>query len=752
MMQPPPTPSRVIASACVFLILALWPMISSAREPQKFALLVGCTEYPYLREQHSKEEYEQFIKLLGPANDVVLFRTLLQERFDFAARDMVTLAGWDEDEPSSRPTRANIEKAFGNLSSKAARGDSVVILMSGHGTYQPLPPGADPGDPSNPEPDGQDELFLPADTKKWLPEENKVENAILDNEIGSWLTRIRKKGALVWIIFDTCHSGTMTRGGARTLERQRYLNPQRLGIPITAAASTVRTRGYGKSPDPADWSTSEPGLVAFYATLPFELAPELPLPKGSPADDAFYHGLLSYTICSVLTQQQSRLTFRELMHQILARYQAVPRFHPTPFGEGDLDREVLGLERWEGRSRILIRKNDPLEINAGSLAGLTPNSVLAVYPPAGSPDPERVLGHVRIVSVSPTSARVEPTAHDGLSAPSPTELAASSRCEVVSFDFGEMRIQLAIQSLTSSDPDQPAVTHPPSALPEASAAVLAVLTARNNATSRLVRITDDLSAAQWILLVRKKEAWLVPSEQSSPGHGATASLTTLLGGRALGPYDLAAPTETAAELSDVFRRIYRWQNLRRIAGSSNELLHDAAKAGLRVEFMSCRDEARTQCSPTAPGAALKVGQRVLARIENRGRLDFDVTLLYLDSSFGIAALFPNPYAQYCRLRPGDPPVSIPLEITGDTQGTEHIFAIAVPSASVGEPADFTWLAQPTLERNVITRGDSRQSPLQTFLETAVFAEGNTRGGLSLAYPDANQPKPVMRLITWETVP
>ena len=39
-----------------------------------------------------------------------------------------------------------------------------------------------------------------------------VENAIVDDEIRIWVSAIRATGALVWVIVDTCHAGTMTRG------------------------------------------------------------------------------------------------------------------------------------------------------------------------------------------------------------------------------------------------------------------------------------------------------------------------------------------------------------------------------------------------------------------------------------------------------------------------------------------------------------------------------------------------------------
>ena len=71
---------------------------------------------------------------------------------------------------------------------------------------------SDAFDPANPEPDGLDEVFLPADVGRW--QEGNLNGAIMDDQIGKWLAQMRDKGADVWIVFDCCHSGSMSRRGA----------------------------------------------------------------------------------------------------------------------------------------------------------------------------------------------------------------------------------------------------------------------------------------------------------------------------------------------------------------------------------------------------------------------------------------------------------------------------------------------------------------------------------------------------------
>jgi hypothetical protein len=117
------------------------------------------------------------------------------------------------------------------------------------------------------------------------------------------------------------------------------------------------------------------------------------------------------------------------------------------------------------------------------------------------------------------------------------------------------------------------------------------------------------------------------------------------------------------------------------------------------------------------------------RLQNPNRFPIDVTLLYVDSAFGIGCLFPQD--ELNRLRPGDS-LAVPARITGDTAGLEHLVLIGV-RATEGQPLDFSALAQPSLEKaeNVErTRGGPAgglKSPLGKLFQNALYGRGTTRG-------------------------
>ena len=140
----------------IFISLFLAGADGPAEGGDRRALLVGCTRY----------ELPSVPELWGPANDIPLWQKTLIEDFGFPEGQVTTLLGWPDD-PERRPTIANIARAFEDLIGRAAPGHQVVVVLSGHGAQVPVP--ADRRFAENPEPDGLDEVFLPADVRSWTP-------------------------------------------------------------------------------------------------------------------------------------------------------------------------------------------------------------------------------------------------------------------------------------------------------------------------------------------------------------------------------------------------------------------------------------------------------------------------------------------------------------------------------------------------------------------------------------------------------
>ncbi len=304
----------------------------AATKPTRRALLVGCTAYPNLPPHHQLE---------GPANDVPLVRDLLIRRYQFSPANIAELVeGAGE---ARRPTRALIRAGFEELAKSAGPGDRIVILMSGHGAQQP----ARPDDRT--ELDGLDEVFLPADAGGWDRERKALINAIIDHELGAWVRAIQAKGASVWLIFDSCHSGTMIRGTDEEVLREvpaADLVPKDVLAEAARAVQEVKRRGPTAVIDDRLGSEApSAGLVAIYASQDQELTVEKRLPDYSSP----YHGLMTYTLCKILNEATGPLTYAQLVRRIHDRYVASGRSGPMPMVEGpDIGRQVAGRRRAGG--------------------------------------------------------------------------------------------------------------------------------------------------------------------------------------------------------------------------------------------------------------------------------------------------------------------------------------------------------------------------------------------------------------------
>lgn len=111
----------------------------------------------------------------------------------------------------AQATKAAMQAAIRELVQGAARGDSLVITFSGHGTYAP--------DENGDEPDGLDEALCPYDIKSG--------NVLIDDEIHALFAQ-RAAGVRILLISDSCHSGTVIRAAptdpdATDAARARFL-------------------------------------------------------------------------------------------------------------------------------------------------------------------------------------------------------------------------------------------------------------------------------------------------------------------------------------------------------------------------------------------------------------------------------------------------------------------------------------------------------------------------------------------------
>jgi hypothetical protein len=689
-------------------------------EVKSHALLVGCTKYDHLGEESA---------LRGPVNDVKLMREVLMNRFNFEDDNIRTLS--EDPDAHGRPLKINITKELSDLEQKLSKGDRVVLLLSGHGSQQP---NDDPDDAEDPEPDGLDEIFCPADIRSSEdPDSPFAINALTDDELRVAIKAMRKRGAFVWVIVDSCHSGSAVRG----TEVYRQVSAERLisreAIKAARAKVKVGTRGVSRDESAMDVTSSEEGgLIAIYAAQSHEPTLEMMLPDESEGSQ--WRGLLTYTLVQIITSAQTPITYRELVQRIHNEYiMAHGRLGPTPLIEGpDQQLQVLGQTEVSSRSSLVLTADNEgrFTVSAGSLHGFSTGTVFAVFPPAGETESKTPIGHVKVLRAQLSSSTVALVEFDGV--PINPALPLGCRVEPVEIHYGELRLRVAIddQSKSSSSTNNSEVM------------VNILEEIAMDPDQRIELVTASEHADWFVRCTEANELFLVPSEGWSKVPDETY----------FGP----APTQDQVNwLRDRLGRISRVKNLLKLCDASEKQSGGILSAIVgakkvcdvkaKLFGISPETEEPVAIDWLKRNRKLVDGEQVALQVTNSGSGSIDFSVLFIDSTFGITPLFPPPgIVADNRLQPGQSYSVGPMEVESSTLGLEHLLVIA--TRAEGQPPDFSWLAQSSVE--VAKRGlenDARES-LGGLLHSMLFSKRNVRG-MRLADAEGT----CLRAVSWQTV-
>lgn len=681
-----------------FLSLAALCLASTGVRAEIHVLLVGVSEYPTLAADQ---------QLKGPGNDVRLMRDLLVQRGIQPTHVRLLTEG----QADGLPTRANILKEIDAILARVREGDEVFMLFAGHGSQQPA---ADAG-----EPDGLDEIFLPRDIGVWKDDKSAVENAISDNHVRDRVRAMREKGAFVWAVFDSCHSATMTRGLGIKGVRYRNVDPSALGIKpgLVNRSSTpdeVRLR-------------SDAGLkggdVGFYAAQTTELAPETDVETGAGSRP---HGVFTWALAKGL-QKNGAFTYRQLGQYVLQSYSANGFRSPTPLFEGSaLDRVVLGggisapVDQWPLATRRIGGAETGV-IPAGLLDELRAGDEVLILPDALS-SPDAALGKAAIASVQGLEAVLaSPQGRDGKPLAWSDLLAAKVMIRrATAPGVSDLSVALA-SSGTPSKAERKKLTE---------ALGLLKATFKDSA----IRFVDN-DDADLLLHVEAGRLYLAPRSGLLVTEGALASPS-------IGLADLSAEA-LAGLLTGDLPRIARATNLLRLASA---FPGDSALArGVQARLLVRRDgsDAFEPVDMSRPLMG-RAGDELKLEILNHFSSAVDITVLYVDATWGIAAMYPFNAGETARVEamaPGAKPLVIGGDgayvISGAPAGAERVLVIAVPAVAGEAPRSYAALEQQGV---ALTRGPASgaaeavaqtrgQAPAGSFEDgPALRSRGGVAGG------------------------
>ena len=146
-----------------------------------YALLVGINEYQAVTPLH------------GCVSDIGAVEALLRERVHADTLDVVRLI-------DGEATRARIIDGFRSHLKRAGAGDTALFYYCGHGSEEACPP-----EWRHVEPSGRNQTLVPVDARV-----GDIFD-LADKELNALIGEVASGGAHVVTMFDSCHSGGVTR-------------------------------------------------------------------------------------------------------------------------------------------------------------------------------------------------------------------------------------------------------------------------------------------------------------------------------------------------------------------------------------------------------------------------------------------------------------------------------------------------------------------------------------------------------------
>lgn len=342
---------------------------------RKHALLIGINEYPHLAAS---------AQLRGCVNDVRALATLLRGRFGFED-DRVTVL------TDAEATRDGILGALDALAGRVEADDVVVLAYAGHGSQIT--------DVDGDEPDGLDETLVPYDAVRG----SGANRDITDDELHAWILRVTERTPYLTLLFDCCHSGTVTRDGFGA--RTRSLEPDtRPAAALGRPPAPATTRSAPTASGPSGWLPLSQRYVLVAGCRDEQKSHEHADPETGVTN-----GALTFFLGRALADAAPGTTYRDVFERVRP---AVTSHYPSqhPQMEGALDREVFGVRDVEPMRYVTVeaRSGRSVTLGAGAAHGLSVGSEWDVYP-AGTKETEGAdpLGRVRLAAVGAVSSEAD---------------------------------------------------------------------------------------------------------------------------------------------------------------------------------------------------------------------------------------------------------------------------------------------------------------------------------------------------------
>lgn len=343
---------------------------------QQFALLIAVDHYA----KNRLPDGSRYPSLGGCVRDIGHVEAFLTSHLNIPPQNIRKLTATNSGnalptEPEDQwPTYENMVDQFKRLTEQAQPGDFVYIHYSGHG-----------GRAKTIYPDLKDEHAF---DETLVPTNIGDPNAryLRDVELGYLLKAMVKKGLIVTIVLDCCHSAGATRGPGVAMARgiasidtgNRSTESLVAGLEDLAAAWTTtdsnQTRSVKVNPS---WFLAPQGYTLLAACRSNESAFEYAF------DGKERNGALTYWLLDTLRQADPKTTYKTLFDRVLAKiHSQFSAQTPQLLGEGN--RTIFEANEFASEFAITVMKvtnqGRQFRLNAGEAHGLRSGTQLAIYP------------------------------------------------------------------------------------------------------------------------------------------------------------------------------------------------------------------------------------------------------------------------------------------------------------------------------------------------------------------------------------
>ncbi len=407
----------------------------TAAEAPKFALLIGINRY-----KKFKDVNINIRDLRGTHNDVGLMKSLLadygfKEDAAGAANDKFpcgqqTAASSVKTFCSEQATQAAIRDNFkkhlidnaknyfaaSNLTANDRdKGANVVFYYSGHGSKLE--------DINGDESDGVDETIVAHDSDR-----NGVKD-IPDDDFDAFYKELSRYTTNIVFMFDSCHSGTVTRGGSpKSVERNIKTKSNSRGNPTLNDGISVGANS---------------NYVTISGSLPTQESQEDVFVDATTKKEQ-WDGALTYNFVNLLRQNPG-LKYREIINLMRP---AVAKFNQTPQVEGDIDREVFGAASTRGKVSLAIvgvpqrvkktfdeKEIEVNEINlaVGAIVGAGKGAAIAVFGTKAGDKTREQIGSGIVTEATDFTSTAEVSLFDA----NAKEIPANATVNIVSPSFNK---------------------------------------------------------------------------------------------------------------------------------------------------------------------------------------------------------------------------------------------------------------------------------------------------------------------------